>query len=213
MGTICQKSSHAQGITWEESEEDNDDEVEEGWAFWEHWESWRSLVIRWLTQTWKCWRKKILCEIWGAHGSNYEDKCLLGSDNTVQSGRMLPMIWRNAIPQSPILKTEAGGASNMSIMIYKFTRNYIPDDSNPQEDFIQFIIYFCWLLHNASNIKTVNYRLAGWLMNWKGFGIIKPISHIFPKGLTITTKNISTASVLAKIRTQHLHNINPTCYL
>jgi hypothetical protein len=36
MGTICQKSSHAQGITWEESEEDNDDEVEEGWAFWEH---------------------------------------------------------------------------------------------------------------------------------------------------------------------------------
>jgi hypothetical protein len=57
----------------------------------------------------------MLCEIGGAHGSNYEDNCPLGSENTVQSGRMLPMVQRNTLPQSPNLKMEAGGCSKMSI--------------------------------------------------------------------------------------------------
>jgi hypothetical protein len=141
------------------------------------------LVIWQPIQTWKCWRQKILCEIGGAHGSNYEDNCPLGSENTVQSGRMLPMIQRNILPQSPNLKIEAGGSSKMSIMIYKSTRNYIPDDSKPHVDFIQFAFYFCWLLNNASNIKTIDCRLAGWLTNWKDFGIMKPISQHIPGGI------------------------------
>jgi hypothetical protein len=37
----------------------------------------------------KTWRYKTLCRIWGSHGGEYEDGCLLGCC-AVQSGRSLP---------------------------------------------------------------------------------------------------------------------------
>jgi hypothetical protein len=66
------------------------------------------------------------CEIWGSHGSNSEDYCLLGCD-TVQSDKSLKMFQRNPLSPFSITNMKAEGSSETLVMTYKTMQCHIPE--------------------------------------------------------------------------------------
>jgi hypothetical protein len=47
------------------------------------------------------------CEVWGSHGNNYEDLCLLGYDDVMSLVRRTPALIRSLLPPSSVRRKSA----------------------------------------------------------------------------------------------------------
>jgi hypothetical protein len=79
--------------------------------------------------------------IWGSYKSAYEGYCLLGYD-AVESGRVLPLFWRNLLPPSSEVKIAAPGSSEVLIIIYHITWHHIAEGHELNWGLISFHVIY-----------------------------------------------------------------------